>query len=68
MNYVTLTMVSNKDKTDITIHIHDVYECRSIRPVDRKSDNPVKKLVRGNHSTIVEAILVKSPNLRVNPN
>ena len=68
MNYVTLTMVSNKDKTDIIIHILDGYEYRSIRPVDRKSHNPVKKLIRGNHSTIVEAILVKTPNLRVNPN
>ena len=30
MNYVALTMVSNKDKTDITIHILDGYECRTI--------------------------------------
>ena len=52
----------------ISIRIFDGYEYRSIRPVDRKSHNPVKKLIRGNHITIVETILVKSPNLRVNPN
>ncbi|MDW0237397.1 MAG: hypothetical protein QOC35_02370, partial [Nitrososphaeraceae archaeon] len=49
---------SGINNTLISIHIRDVYEYRSIRHVDRKSHNPVKKLIRGNHSTIVEAILV----------
>ncbi|MDW0178672.1 MAG: hypothetical protein QOK63_09770 [Nitrososphaeraceae archaeon] len=59
---------SGINKTLISIHIQDVYEYRRIRLVDPKSHNTVKKLIRGNHNTIVEAILVKSPNLRVNPN
>ena len=52
----------------ISIHILDGYEYRSIRAADPKSHNTVKKLIRGNYGTVVEAILVKPPDLRVNPN